>query len=184
MVNGSRGSRLLLALGANEPGSWGAPRESLARALSALSEAGIVIERASHIYRTLPVGSGRQPSYLNAVVVARSGAFGPTGLLRLLKTLERRAGRRVSPPLRPRPLDIDLLDLGGRRLNWPARGRRRRGLVLPHPLLDQRAFVLVPLLDVAPHWCHPVLGVRAKTLLARLGRPAMRGVHKLAGKLS
>jgi 2-amino-4-hydroxy-6-hydroxymethyldihydropteridine diphosphokinase len=84
--------------------------------------------------------------------------------------------------LQPRPLDIDVLDLGGRRLNWPARGRKRRGLVLPHPLLHERAFVLIPLLEVAPHWSHAVLGVRAKTLLARLGRNGRRGIHRL-GKL-
>jgi 2-amino-4-hydroxy-6-hydroxymethyldihydropteridine diphosphokinase len=105
-------------------------------------------------------------------------------LLRLLKRLERRAGRRTTPPLQPRPLDIDILDLGGRRLNWPARGRKRRGLVLPHPLLDRRAFVLIPLLELAPHWSHPVLGVPAKTLLARLGRRGARGIAKLADKLT
>jgi 2-amino-4-hydroxy-6-hydroxymethyldihydropteridine diphosphokinase len=178
---------LLLALGANQRGAWGPPRDSLARALRELQAAGIGIIRVSHIYKTPPVGvgAGWQPAYLNAVAVASSGgALGPTGLLRLLKSLERRAGRRVSLPLRPRPLDIDLLDLGGRRLNWPAPGRKRRGLVLPHPLLDRRAFVLVPLLEVAPHWSHPVLGVRARTLLARLGRQGTRGIHKLARPLT
>jgi 2-amino-4-hydroxy-6-hydroxymethyldihydropteridine diphosphokinase len=180
MVNRSGVARLVLALGANQPGTWGAPHETLARALSELQAAGIGIVRVSHLYKTPPAGGGRQPSYLNAVAVASSGGLGPTGLLRLLKSLERRAGRRVSPPLRPRPLDIDLLDLGGRRLNWPARSRRRPGLVLPHPLLDQRAFVLIPLLEVAPHWSHPVLGVRARTLLARLGRHGTRGIRKLA----
>jgi 2-amino-4-hydroxy-6-hydroxymethyldihydropteridine diphosphokinase len=178
MVNASAASRLLLALGANRQGAWGAPRDNLARALSELQAAGVTIARVSHLYKTAPVGSGRQPSYLNAVAVA-SSALGPTSLLRLLKRLERRAGRRVTPPLQPRPLDIDILDLGGRRLNWPATGRKRRGLVLPHPLLHQRAFVLVPLLEVAPRWSHPVLGLRARTLLARLGAKGARGVHKL-----
>jgi 2-amino-4-hydroxy-6-hydroxymethyldihydropteridine diphosphokinase len=146
-------------------------------ALRELHVAGVAILRVSDIYKTAPVGSGRQPAYLNAVAVARS-ALGPTALLRLLKSLERRAGRRVTPPLQPRPLDIDILDLGGRRLNWPAPGRKRSGLVLPHPLLQERAFVLVPLLEVAPHWTHPVLGVSARTLLARLGRDGGRGVRR------
>jgi 2-amino-4-hydroxy-6-hydroxymethyldihydropteridine diphosphokinase len=101
-------------------------------------------------------------------------------LLRLLKRLERRAGRRVTPPLQPRPLDIDILDLGGRRLNWPARRRVSGQLVLPHPLMHERAFVLIPLMEVAPHWSHPVLGVRARTLLARLGPKAVLGVRRLA----
>jgi 2-amino-4-hydroxy-6-hydroxymethyldihydropteridine diphosphokinase len=179
MVNPSCSPRLLIALGANRAGCWGAPRDSLARALNELQSAGVHITRVSNIYKTPPVGSGRQPSYLNAVAVA-SSSLGPALLLRLLKRLERRAGRRPTPPLQPRPLDLDILDLGGRCLNWPARGRKRRGLVLPHPLLQERAFVLIPLLEVAPRWSHPVLGVRAKTLLARLGRKATHGIHKLA----
>ena len=134
MVNPPGIRRLLLALGANRAGSWGTPHDSLARALNELQSAGVHIARSPHIYKTPPVGSGRQPSYLNAVVVA-SSSLAPTGLLRLLKTLERRAGRRVTPPLQPRPLDIDILDFGGRRLNWPARGRKRRGLVLSAPLV-------------------------------------------------
>jgi 2-amino-4-hydroxy-6-hydroxymethyldihydropteridine diphosphokinase len=177
MVNLSA-PRLLLALGANRSGVWGPPRDSLARALSELQAAGVVVARISDFYKTPAVGSGRQPSYLNAVAVATC-ALGPSALLRMLKRLERRAGRRVTPPLQPRPLDIDILDWGGRRLNWPAPGRKRPGLVLPHPLLHERAFVLVPLLEVAPHWVHPVLGVRAKTLLARLPREDTRCVRKV-----
>jgi 2-amino-4-hydroxy-6-hydroxymethyldihydropteridine diphosphokinase len=170
---------LLLALGANKPGRWGRPQDSLARALSELQAAKIKILRTSVLYKTSPVGSGRQPPYLNAVVVAK-GSIGPTSLLRLLKHLEARAGRRVTPPLQPRPLDIDILHMGGRRLNWPARRRVRGRLVLPHPLMHARAFVLAPLMEVAPHWSHPVLGVRAKTLLARLGPKAALGVRRLA----
>jgi 2-amino-4-hydroxy-6-hydroxymethyldihydropteridine diphosphokinase len=147
----------------------------LARALNELEAAGIEIACASHLYKTEPLGSGRQPSYLNAVVVAKPG-MPPGSLLRLAKQIERRAGRRSTPPMRSRPLDIDILDYGGGRLNWPA-GRRERGrLILPHPLLHTRAFVLVPLLEVAPHWSHPVLGLPARTLMSRLGRRAAAGV--------
>jgi 2-amino-4-hydroxy-6-hydroxymethyldihydropteridine diphosphokinase len=148
--------------------------------LTELQSAGVRIIRVSHIYKTPPAGvrNLRQPSYLNAVAVA-SSALAPTTLLRLLKTLERRAGRRVTPPLQSRPLDIDILDLGGRRLNWPTRSRKRQGLVLPHPLLETRAFVLIPLAEVAPGWAHPVLGLPARTLLARLGRQGRHGIVKL-----
>jgi len=79
--------------------------------------------------------------------------------------------------MQPRPLDIDVLDFGGRRLNWPCRRRQRGQLVLPHPLLDRRGFVLVPLMELAPRWIHPVLGRRPRTMLARLGPGAARGVH-------
>jgi 2-amino-4-hydroxy-6-hydroxymethyldihydropteridine diphosphokinase len=150
----------------------------LARAQRELEAAGVRILRVSRLYRTPPVGSGRQPSYLNAVIVAKASA-GPASLLRLAKRLERQAGRRATPPLQPRPLDIDILDFGGRRLNWPARRRVRGRLVLPHPLLHQRAFVLVPLLDVAPRWSHPVLGLGAQSLLARLSRKDVRAIRQL-----
>jgi len=75
-----------------------------------------------------------------------------------------------------RPVDIDILDYGGRRLNWPVRRRERGRLILPHPELHSRAFVLVPLLEVAPHWRHPVLGHPSRTLLAKLGPSARSGV--------
>ena len=175
MVNLRRSETILLALGGNVTGRWGAPAATFARALSELRRAGLTIVRTSHLYRTAPVGGGRQPPYLNAVVVAR-GNLPPARLLWTLKQIEQRAGRRSTPPLRPRPLDLDILDFGGRRCNWPP-GRRERGrLILPHPLLHRRAFVLVPLLEVAPHWSHPVLGTRAKALLVRLGPAGRRGV--------
>ena len=88
---------ILLALGANSPGIWGTPRKSLTRALHELDAAGIRIERSSVFYRTDPVGGGRQPPYLNAVVMARA-CVAPGSLLRLLKQIERRAGRRPQAP--------------------------------------------------------------------------------------
>jgi 2-amino-4-hydroxy-6-hydroxymethyldihydropteridine diphosphokinase len=102
----------------------------------------------------------------------------PARLLRLLKHIERRAGRKLAPPLSPRPVDIDILDFGGRRLNWPALRRERGRLVLPHPLLHVRSFVLVPLAEVAPTWRHPVLGYQARTLLARLPAKVRSGVRQ------
>jgi 2-amino-4-hydroxy-6-hydroxymethyldihydropteridine diphosphokinase len=97
-------------------------------------------------------------------------------LLRLLKRIERRAGRTRTRAMAPRALDIDILDHGGRRMGWPPRRRERGRLIIPHPELHARAFVLVPLLDVAPAWRHPVLGLTAKALLSRLPRAARAGV--------
>jgi 2-amino-4-hydroxy-6-hydroxymethyldihydropteridine diphosphokinase len=173
---------LVLALGGNLPGRWGHPHESLARACRALEAAGLRIVKSSLLYKTDPVGGGRQPAYLNAVVMA-TGSIAPGSLLRLLKQTERRAGRKATPPMQARPLDIDVLDYGGRRLNWPCRQRERGRLVLPHPLLHKRAFVLVPLTEIAPRWSHPVLGRRPKAMLARLGPGAAKGVRTLDFRL-
>jgi 2-amino-4-hydroxy-6-hydroxymethyldihydropteridine diphosphokinase len=177
LVNSLQIRTLLLALGGNTRGCWGEPRESLLHACNELEAAGLRLVGASHFYKTDPVGDGRQPRYLNAVVLV-TGGMAPGSLLRLLKKIERVAGRRVTPPMQARPLDIDVLDYGGRRLNWPVSRRERGRLILPHPLLHTRAFVLVPLLEVAPFWRHPVLGRQVKTLMFRLGPRAASTVHK------
>jgi len=160
---------LLLGLGANVSGRWGSPRRTLVRAVRELQRCGVRILRASKIYSTAPLGPGGQPCYLNAVLLA-DAALAPAALLRLVKSIEQRAGRRLGRRWGPRCLDIDLLDYGGRRIGHPIQRRERGRLVLPHPELHRRAFVLVPLLEVAPHWPHPVLGVTGRRLLARLGR--------------
>lgn len=177
MVNFSQSGSILLALGGNANGVWGSPREGLARACRELEAAGLRIVAASLLYKTDPVGGGWQPPFLNAVIVAR-GSMAPAHLLRLIKQIERRAGRKPAPPLSARPVDIDLLDFGGRRLNWPTSRRVRGQLILPHPLLHIRSFVLVPLAEVAPHWLHPVLRRQARTLLARLPHKVRSGVRQ------
>jgi 2-amino-4-hydroxy-6-hydroxymethyldihydropteridine diphosphokinase len=159
---------ILLGLGANLAGPWGEPRTTLVRAVRELSAAGLVVVRSSSLYATAPVGPGRQPRYLNAVVAVEA-SVAPAALLRIVKRIERRAGRRLGRHWGPRPLDIDVLDHGGRLTGRP-QGRRRPGrLLLPHPEMHSRAFVLLPLQEIAPSWRHPRLGVGAATLLARLG---------------
>jgi 2-amino-4-hydroxy-6-hydroxymethyldihydropteridine diphosphokinase len=174
---GSRVNTLLLALGANMPGPWGSPRDTLVRAQHELAQAGLRIVRASGIYATTPLGSGRQARYLNAVLLLR-GPVAPAALLRLVKRIERSAGRRMGRHWGPRCLDIDVLDHGGRRLGWPPRRRERGRLILPHPEMHGRAFVLVPLLEVDRHWRHPVLGASARMLLDRLGYRGRSGIRQ------
>jgi 2-amino-4-hydroxy-6-hydroxymethyldihydropteridine diphosphokinase len=97
-----------------------------------------------------------QPWYVNGVAVLDTG-LAPAALLLLLHEIERDFDRVRSVPDAVRTLDLDLLDHGGRvETGWP---------VLPHPRLHERAFVLRPLLDVAPDWRHPVSGLSAAALL-------------------
>lgn len=171
---------LLLALGANQAGAWGPPDQTLARARRELACAGVRILAASHLYHTLPLGPGRQSPYLNAVLLS-AAPLGPAALLRLVKRLERRAGRRLSARWGPRCLDIDILDFGGRQLGWSRRRLQRLApgrLVLPHPQIDRRAFVLIPLLEVDAHWHHPILSSSGRALLARLPPAGRRGVRR------
>lgn len=118
------------------------------------------------------------PDFYNAVVIIRADM--PLGsLLRRLKYLERCAGRRVTARWSARPLDIDIIDVGGRVLNWPSLTRLGQAMILPHPLMHERGFVLVPLAEVAPDWRHPVLGLTAREMLYR--NPALRrGIRAVA----
>jgi 2-amino-4-hydroxy-6-hydroxymethyldihydropteridine diphosphokinase len=168
--------RVLLGLGANISGTWGQPPQTLARALAELARLGSEPLVRSRLMRSRPVGGGRQPDFLNAVVMIEA-RLPPAALLRRLKQLERAAGRRPGRRWGPRPLDIDILDYAGRRLGWP--GGQGSRLTLPHPQMHRRAFVLAPLTDVAPHWRHPVLGATAQALLRRLGG---QGQRDFAGK--
>ena len=99
----------------------------------------------SPVYETQPVGGPPQPDYLNAVVAIET-TLSPRDLLVVAKILEAEAGREPPDPERrwgPRPLDIDILMVGDERVHEP-------DLVVPHPRIHQRAFVLAPLADVAP----------------------------------
>jgi 2-amino-4-hydroxy-6-hydroxymethyldihydropteridine diphosphokinase len=154
--------KILVGLGANRPGPWGAPAATIKRALGEMEKTGIVVEAISPLYETAAIGRARQPAYINAVVLIDSN-LSPEALLRRLKSIERRAGRRGGRPWGPRSLDIDIIDHKGLVRHWRARQAEfpragTRPLVLPHPLMHERPFVLKPLLDIAPDWRHPVLG--------------------------
>lgn len=168
---------VLISLGANLPGSWGTPIEALRRAVVELRALHLTVETASALYETEPLGGSWQAHYLNAVILAKA-KVSPAMLLRRLKQLERDAGRRLGVRWGPRPLDLDIIDFRGSCYGWPIRRRSRGRVILPHPEVHRRAFVLIPLLDVAPAWRHPVLGLPARTLLAGLG-PQRRGVRRL-----
>jgi 2-amino-4-hydroxy-6-hydroxymethyldihydropteridine diphosphokinase len=166
-----------IAIGANVQGAWGNPRDTFDRALRELRAVGLNDIARSGLYLTRPVGQARQPDFLNAVFGIRA-SISPTSLLRFLKTLEKRAGRRANGKWGPRPLDLDILDFGGRVIGRSGGLRKRGELVLPHPELAERGFVLVPLVEVAPGWRHPRIGVRAETLLKSRPRLA-RGVRRI-----
>jgi 2-amino-4-hydroxy-6-hydroxymethyldihydropteridine diphosphokinase len=164
---------IVLSLGANRSGSWGAPRATLAAAINRLCDSGIKMVAISGVFKTRAVGPP-QPDFLNLVVLARPG-MGPAQLLRCLKSLERAAGRRQRGRWTARPLDIDIVCFMGQRSCWPS--RRAGGLTLPHPEAHRRAFVLVPLLSIAPNWHHAALRVPGRRLLERLPRADRAGVR-------
>jgi 2-amino-4-hydroxy-6-hydroxymethyldihydropteridine diphosphokinase len=166
--------KVLVALGANCPGPWGTPRETIARALGKIADANIAVRAVSPLYATHAVGNARQPAYVNAVALIGT-TLSPESLLRVLKQVEREAGRRGGRPWGPRTLDIDIVDYKGLVKHWRSgRGDFARAgarpLVLPHPLAHARPFVLKPLLDIAPDWRHPALKLSAEELWRRAAK--------------
>jgi len=161
-------SQILVGMGANYPGPWGTPSKTIDRALESLDEKGIQLVAVSDFYETAAVGRAGQPPYVNAVALIET-AMPPEALLRRLKHIERSAGRRGGSPWGPRTLDMDVLDYKGRVQNWRGLTPRfaragQRPLVLPHPWIENRPFVLRPLLDVSPNWRHPVTKKSAQEL--------------------
>jgi 2-amino-4-hydroxy-6-hydroxymethyldihydropteridine diphosphokinase len=150
---------ILIGLGANLPGAnHGSPRDSLAAALLEIEATDVSVTGRSGWYSSAPVPASNQPDFVNAVAALQTD-MAPGPLLTLLHDIEARLGRLRTVRNAARVIDIDLLDYHGKiDTGWP---------ILPHPRMADRAFVLRPLRDVAPDWCHPVSGEGVAALLAR-----------------
>ena len=151
---------VLVALGANLPSDAGGPRDTCEAALSMMGENAITVDRRSRWYRSAPVPASSQPWFVNGVVSV-STALDAAGLLARLLDIETRLGRTRGERWAARVIDLDLLAYRGMVSTTSA-------LELPHPRLHERAFVLLPLADVAPAWRHPVLGKRVHELIENL----------------
>ena len=144
-----------LCLGSN----LGDREKNLTRALSLLSQE-VKLEKVSSIYETEPVGYKEQPLFLNMVCQGTTN-LNPQELLSLAKAIESKMGRAPSFPNAPRPIDIDILFYDNEIITT-------KDLTIPHPRLTDRAFVLVPLAEIAPELVHPELGKSITELASKV----------------
>lgn len=186
---------ILLGLGSSLSDRCRAPRDIVGAALDRLEAlAGLNNFRRSRLYASpaFPPGSG--PDFVNAAAAA-DGDLAPCEMLDLCHEIESVFDRRREGRWTPRTLDVDLLAVGDlvrpdarTQSSWrdldPARQRQEvpEQLILPHPRLQDRGFVLVPLAEVAPDWTHPVTGLSVGAMRDALPPDALHGVRPLCAR--
>jgi 2-amino-4-hydroxy-6-hydroxymethyldihydropteridine diphosphokinase len=157
-----------IALGSNLGSGFGDREANLREAVRRVGELGEV-RAVSSFYDTEPVGFLEQPRFLNGALLLET-KLEPVALIRALLSVERAMGREREGAVAkgPRVIDLDLLlyrEEGGVGVVMAT-----EELMLPHPEMQGRRFVLEPLAEIAPEWVHPVLGVTVRDLLAELAR--------------
>lgn len=169
----------LVAVGGNQPFGGLDLEGTIRAAMDAVNRPGIAMVKESLLYSTPCFPDGAGPDYINAALLLRvDAAIGPADLLEILHRIEADFGRQRQGRWGARSVDLDLLAFGDSVLPDVATWDQWRGLppsrqaveapnqlILPHPRMQDRAFVLVPLADVAPGWVHPVLGKSVSAML-------------------
>jgi 2-amino-4-hydroxy-6-hydroxymethyldihydropteridine diphosphokinase len=183
-----------LALGANLHNAGVAPLETLRLAIKDIEFAGFSVKACSRMYQTPAFPAGAGPDYVNAALhVLVENSLTPEAVFSPLCAIELKHGRLRAQRWGGRTLDIDLLAMGDMVLPdlagfaaWagldPAAQAQRApdGLIVPHPRLHERAFVLTPLMDIAPDWRHPVFGRTVRQMHADLPLAERAAVSVLA----
>ena len=143
---------IVIGLGANlSSPRYGGPQDACEAALAALRAAGVAVLRRSRWYRSAPVPASDQPWFVNAVAEVGTD-LSAAELLDLLHRIEREMGRERQARDEARVIDLDLL-IFGETVSGPSESP-----ILPHPRLAERAFVVLPLAELAPDWRHPQTG--------------------------
>ncbi len=184
-------SSIALGLGGNLPFQGASPETILRRAIQKLGAGDLLIRAVSRFFSTPCFPAGTGPDYVNAAVLVKT-SLGPAELLHRLHDVEHRFGRARARRWGMRTLDLDILTYGqailpdraGHRewLTLPPDAQLCRTpdrLILPHPRLQDRAFALLPLADIAPDWHHPVLHKSVRQLCRALPQAEIDAIRPL-----
>lgn len=186
----------LIALGANLPRDGASPAQTLLEAVAALPAEGLHLHALSRFYRTPAYPPGSGPDFVNACAAVRA-ALPPEAVLAALHRIEAALGRTRQTRWEARKIDLDLLAAGDRVLPdatteaaWrtlqPGRQQTETPatLIVPHPRLAERGFVLIPLADIAPGWRHPATGQSVAQMLNALPEAEKAGISPVFTPLS
>jgi len=156
---------ILIGLGANLPSRYGDAEATLHKAVEALEAAGLEMSAKSRIWESAPVPVSDQPWYKNAVVAVKTDKTSSQIHAILLQT-EESFGRVRGERNAPRVLDLDLLAYNDDIIE--AGGGNKGDLIVPHPRLHERAFVLMPINDINSHWIHPKMHLTLPEMIKAL----------------
>lgn len=181
----------LIALGANYPFGEGDAKETILKGISAIQKDLGVIRSKSMLYRTPAFPSGSGPDFVNAALKVETD-LSMAELLSGMHRIEAQFGRERQRRWAPRTLDLDLINYDDviapdRKTfdQWAALSLEKQmqdtpnDLILPHPRMHERAFVLIPLSDVAPDWIHPVFGKTISQMVDGLSADVVSEVERL-----
>ncbi len=181
----------MVVLGSNEEIRFGGARRIVEKAMSAIGQAGLPIIARSNLYETPCFPKGYGPDYVNAAVLVQT-ALPPERILFMLHAIENDFQRERAERWGARSLDLDLAAMGGRIepdtatvqawIDLPLDDQKTtapKQLILPHPRLQDRAFVLIPLADIAPDWRHPILGKTIADMLESLPEAEKAAIIRL-----
>lgn len=169
---------ILIALGANLLSRFGLPEETLHAAGLELEQRGVEVLQWSRIWLSAPVPVSDQPTYRNAVISVKT-SLNPRALFDVLKAIEKDFGRESAEKNAARVIDLDIIAYNKEIMN-------ESDLVIPHPRLHERAFVLFPVHDIAPAWRHPETGKSLQQMIKEMPpgqeiKPLEEGAHVKAG---
>jgi 2-amino-4-hydroxy-6-hydroxymethyldihydropteridine diphosphokinase len=156
---------ILVALGSNISGPWGSPRQTVLRAAKTLNEWPLRLTKLSTLIETMPFGIVNQRHFVNAVATIETALTADALLLRL-HSIEKMAGRKRGRKWGPRTLDLDIIDYRGHRRGQGNITQKR--MILPHPGIPKRYFVLAPIAEIAPRWRHPATRQTASVMISKL----------------